>query len=335
MIDERTAFRLQFLQTIGAPLMAAVDDAARGADEKSAAETVAALLSRTVQASIAMAESLKIPEVDDNVRAGLAGLAARLLAAQFAAGGRMPGEADIKRLSAAMDAVLAFADNFMPGAEGRTRLLLTDAGAAPVSAAAPDETQIAIQYAAALAPVIAAVASFPFGRPEKKLLQEIADRLTGDAEELRRTLAGDDMAAGAARRADLQCLRILCDIYAACHRAETKHLEAMPADARDKLAAGGQIPMEPVWEAYGVRRAMLGVLGGAGQTAGQTTGTAASGGVNPAPVQPPPAPVQPVATPPAQPAPPATDGAAGGGAGGNPMSFFAKKKSGDAGNAAT
>ena len=330
MTDERTAFRVQFLQTIGAPLMSAVDGAMPGADDRAAAELVAGLLSRTVQASIAMADSLKIPGADDGVRAGLAALAARLIGAQYeASGGKMPGDAEVKRLTAAMDAVLAFADNFMPGAEGRARLEMTDAGAAP------DETQLAIQYAAALAPVIAAVAAFPFGRPEKKLLQEIADRLTGDAEDLRRTLAGDDMPAGAARRSDLQCLRILCDIYAACHRAETKHLDSLPPEARDRLAASGQIPMEPVWEAYGVRLAMLAVLGtgkprhdGAGQN-----GAGEGGGPQPAvqtpaqapPVQAPPAAVQP---PPAQAGTPAADGAAAG----NPMAFFAKKKSGDGNN---
>lgn len=321
MTDERTAFRVQFLQTIGAPLMTAVDGAMPGADEKTTAETVAALLSRTVQASIAMADSLKIADADDGVRAGLAGLAARLLGAQYATGGgKLPGDAEIKRLSASMDAVLAFADNFMPGAEGRVRLEMTDAGA---GTAGPDETQMAIQYAAALAPVIAEVAAFPFGRPEKKLLQEIADRLTGDAEDLRRDLAGDDMTPGAARRGDLQCLRILCDIYAACHRAETKHLGAMPAEARDKLAAGGQIPMEPVWEAYGLRLAMLGVLG---------TGKARQdgGAVAPARQPAPQAPVQSVA--PVAPAAPATPPPADNGGAGNPMSFFAKKKSGDGSN---
>ena len=325
MTDERTAFRVQFLQTIGAPLMTAVDGAMPGADEKAAAALVAALLSRTVQASIAMAESLKIPGADDGVRAGLAGLAARMIGAQYvASGGKMPGDAEIKRLSTSMDAVLAFADNFMPGAEGRARLEMTDAGVAP------DETQMAIQYAAALAPVIAAVAAFPFGRAEKKLLPEIADRLTGDAEDLRRTLAGDDMAAGAARRAELQCLRILCDIYAACHRAETKHLDAMPAEARDKLAAGGQIPMEPVWEAYGLRLAMLGVLGTG--KARQQGAVAPQPVAQPLPVQAVPVQSAPVQVPPVQAAAPDSGGADGGGTGGSPMSFFAKKKSGDSNN---
>jgi hypothetical protein len=315
MTDERTAFRLQFLKTLGAPLMAAVNDAMPAADDKAAAEQIAGLLARTVQASITLSESLKIGAPDDAVRAALAGLAARLLAAQYAAGGKMPGDADIKRMAASMDAVLAFADNFMAGAEGRARLELTDAGALP------DENQIAIQFAVAMAPVITEVAAFSFGRPEKKLLQEIADRLSGDAEELRRELAGDNMAAPAARRADLQCLCILCDIYAACHRAETRHLGAMPAEARDKLANGGPIPMEPVWEAYCVRRAMLGVLAGV-----PARGAAGGGAValRPAPVAAAPVPVT-AAAPVAAPivAAPAAEKPAGDG---GPMSFFAKKK---------
>lgn len=309
MTDEKTAFRLQFLHDVGAPLMVAVDGAMPGADEKAAAEQVAALLTRTVQASISLADSLKIADADDGVRAGLAALAARLLGAHFAVAGKMPGDAEVRRIAASMDAVLAFADNFMPGAEGRARLEMTDGGVLP------DETQMAIQFAAAMVPVMTVVAAFPFGRPEKKLLQDIGDRLTGDAEDLRRDLAGDDMSAAAARRADLQCLRILCDIYAACHAAETTHLAAMPSEARDGLAAGGQIPMEPVWEAYGLRLAMLGALGGG------TGRRSAPGSVMPSPVRPP------VAAVPAAPEPAAATPVVEARKD-DPLSFFAKKKSG-------
>ncbi|MBU0799604.1 MAG: hypothetical protein KKA05_01240, partial [Alphaproteobacteria bacterium] len=281
--------------------------------EKAAAEQIAALLGRAVQTSIALNENLKLKDSGDAERVALAALGARLVAAQYvASGGKIPGDADVARIGTAVDAVLSFADNFMPGAEGRARLEMLDAG----SGAALDETQLAVQYVAALLPVVNAVAAFSFGRVEKKLVQDIADRLSGDAEDLLRDIVGDGADAATARRAELQCLRMLAEIYAACHRAETAHLGTLAPADREKIAANGQIPMEPVWESYALRLSMLSVLGagGVGQAAASSAGprpVAAAPVVPPAPV-----------APPAPPAAPAEEAPAGNA---NPMSFFAKK----------
>lgn len=324
MTDERTALRLQVLESLGTPLLLAVDEmagAAGGTTEKEAAEKIAALLNRAVQGSIILGESLKLRENNDAERVVLAGLAARLVAAHYAAqGGRIPEEAEIARLGGAVDAILSFADNFAAGAEGRARLQMLDAGAG-MNVAQPDETQLAVQFVAALLPVVNAVADFSFGRPEKKLLQEIAARLNGDAEDLCRDIHGDHLAPGLARQAELQCLRMLAAIYATCHRAETAHLAGLSEADRERIAVNGQIPLEPVWEAYNLRLAMVSILGAAEERA-----PASGDGSRPAPQQAAPQ-AAPQAMPQAAPvSPPAASAATPEAAApANPMSFFAKK----------
>lgn len=314
MSSDPVLLRLRILETLGMPLLDAVEDAAarRGdqSPERETAAEIAALLSRAVQGSIALGESLRLRADDDAVRIALAALAARIVAAQYrAADGRLPAEADIKRSSAALEAVLSFADNFNPGAEGRARLEMADA--------APDENQIALQYVAAMAPVVQEVAAFSFGRPETRLVQEIAERLTRDAEALRRDVAAD-AAGGAVRRAELVCLRLLAGAYAASHRQETERLGRLSPEDREKAAVNGQIPMEPLWDAYGTRMAMLaalGAVGGSDNAAGGSRAPAPAAAVSAAPPVAVPVAVAPVAPEEA----PATDAPA------NPLSFFAKK----------
>lgn len=306
MISERTNLQISILEHLAAPLVAAVDEVAArtgalGGDaaEKDGAEKVAALLGRSVQTSIVLADGLKLKDSDgDAARVALAGLGARLVAAQYqGSNGKVPGDNETKRVGATLDAILSFADNFAAGAEGRVRLEMLDAGAQP------DETQVMLQYVAALIPVINEVAAFSFGRAEKKLVQDVTDRLVNDAADLRRVLLGDSLAPAVARRAELQALRTLAQIYAACHRAETVRLAQMaPADRERIAAAGAGIPMEPVWDAYGMRLTMIHVLGdnlqriaGGGSRAPQP--------VQAAPVQQAPAQQTPVQQAPAQQAP--------------------------------
>jgi hypothetical protein len=342
MISERTALQIQILENLAAPLMAAVDAVAArtgalagDAADRQGAEQVAALLGRTVQTSITLADGLKLKDTDDDAgRVALAALAARLVAAQYeGSNGKIPGDNDNKRVAAVLEAVLSFADNFAAGAEGRTRLELLDAGKEAGKGAALDETQLALQYVAALVPVVNEAAAFSFGRAEKKLVQDIADRLVADAAALRRDILGDKLSLADARRAELQVLRLLAGVYAACHRAETLRLAQMSPADREKIAAagGGNIPMEPVWDAYGLRLSVLAALGGTltGNKAADSAGPQpAAAPVAQAPAAPPPAPppVDPSAVPAAAAAAATGDGKQ------NPMAFFkpgAKKATDD------
>jgi hypothetical protein len=269
----KISLSLAVLDRIGAPLMAAVaENAARApapgaAPEKPQAEQLAALIGKSVQAGIALAGSMDLRDAADGdaVRIALAAIAAPLVAARFRASGQVPGDNDVKEIVAGLEAVLTFADSFagVPAAAARLEGL---------AAAPADESQAALNCIRAMVPVVEEISVFAFGRPEKKLAQEIAARLLSEAAALAAAaLPGAQEAARKAAALDL--LGPLAGIYAACHRAETKRILAMDEKARQEAAqpGGGLLPLEPVWEAFGRRAAMLAVLGEAAAGAGAAT----------------------------------------------------------------
>ena len=263
-MTQRSAFQIQLLEKLGAPLLRAVSEVAlsqeqAGNGQKHEAERVAELLGKTVQISIGLAGSMDIKDADgDSVRLALAAMAGPLIAAQYRATARVPGDGDIKRMIKALEAVLTFSDNFAPAADNTMRLENMAPGAVPA-----DEGQVSIQYVGALVPVISAVASFPFGRAENKLVQEVADRLVQRSVQMGRSLLGDGVDEQTLKRSELQLLKALADIYVECHQAETRRLMTMDDAARARVAeqAGGMLSMEPVWEAFERRAGMMEVLG--------------------------------------------------------------------------
>lgn len=344
-MSQRSAFQVQILEKLGAPLMAAVGEiAARqrrdGEDTlKQEAERLAELLGRAVQVSVSLAGVMDLREADgqsDSIRLALAALAGPLIAGHYRLTGKVPGDNDLKRMVKALEAVLTFSDNFAPAAENTARL----ANIAPGTALA-DENQIYIQYVNALVPVVNVVAAFPFGRPETKLLQEVADRLVRRAQDICKGVM-NGAAEQQVKRAELGILSALATLYVECHEAEMNRLMALDEQARAKAAeaAGGALPTDPVWAAFEIRAAMVDLIGKSAISAAKTAGTVAP---KPAPPK-----IMPAAAPPAEiPAPPAdavpmsppalgpsSEGAANeGGAPYNPMGFFSpvKKAAGDEG----
>ncbi len=355
-MDQRAAYLLQILETIGSPLMSAITNASPD-DAQNDAQSMAALLAKTVEASIELGNIMEINPAeaqDDTLRVALAGLAGPLVAGQFTKRGQIPESPDIKKITGALQAVLTFSDNFTPTAETVERLKNLEA-----SGQIADTYQTQIQYMQAFIPVTEAIAAFPFGQAEAKLVMDVSDRLVKKSVELREVLlpgVGDE---AAQKRAELGLLRALASLYSACHKAETEKVLNMDEEAR---AAG--LSMDPVWTAFDLRAAMLEALA-AKMVPGSGQGTqTSSGGKAPvapvaplsasepppaAPVQPPPVeqappqappPVQPPAEPPAAPpAPPAQETPPPAAAppqeqpptqaqqGGNPMAMFAKPKS--------
>lgn len=284
------------------------------------AERVAELLARTVQAGVALSASMDLKAADgesDSIRLALAALTGPLVAGQYRLTGKVPGDADIKRMVRAMEGVLTFSDNFAPEPESTARLTGLEA-----ESPASDENQAHIQYVNALVPVVDAVASFPFGRPEAKLIQDVAGRLGARATALRKDMAAS-VSGAQARQAELGILRALAALYAACHKAQVEKLMALDEAAREKLAAespDGALPLDPVWKAFDLRAEMVALIG---RTAAPGGGDAASSGPAPAPAAAPAvekaAPESPLAKV-AQASPP--DAAEKSSASYNPMGFF-------------
>jgi hypothetical protein len=165
----------------------------------------------------------------------------------------------------------------------------------------------------ALTPVIGAVAEFPFGLSETKLIQDISDKLEKDAVEI----VSDSASSG--KLSELLVFKSLAKIYAECHLAETNRLLGSGDDGRSELS------IEPVWENYETRLAMVRALMGEDETMEQSGASDIVPDVSaPPPEQPVISELQAVEAPlPVPPPPSATTSAP---PSGGPMGFFTKKE---------
>jgi len=324
-MNQRAQLTVQILEKIGAPLMAAVTDIytrtspAAGADDVAAqAQRLAELLAKTILTSTQLSARLNLqaaPESNEALSLALAALCADLIAAQYRQTGKVPDEMDIKRAVMALEAVISFGDNFTLGAEPILRLVALEPGVEPA-----DEAQIELQYLNALVPVVNAVADYSFGQQEKKLAQDIAERLITQAAGLRRIFTNEPAESKGAKQAELKILRGLALVYVECHEAEKRRLLTLDDAARAQAlqAGGGTLSVAPVWQAFDLRLSMMEHLG-----ASLLSQQGTSQGPAVAPVAPPQAPIftpppAAVAVPPAEEpvAPPAQTGPY------NPMAFF-------------
>ena len=242
-MKQRAQYLIQVLDKIGTPLLEASQ---HGNGDAETAQVVASLLGKVVEACISMNQALDLDATeaqDDSLRVALAALAGSIVSDQYKQKGKLPEAADLTRIQSAMSAVLTFGDNFTlsPDHVARLEKLKADGGIV-------DAHQINIQYVDALIPVINAVGAFPFGQPEQKLIMDVSDRLVKRTAEMREVLlpglSGDDE-----KLAELAILRATANVYAACHEKETQRLSG--ADAPDSVS------IDPVWEAFETRTAML------------------------------------------------------------------------------
>lgn len=340
-MTQRAAFKAAFLEKLGAPLLASLPVSEGGSSE---AQQMAALLGQSVSLGAKLSDMLELKESDEraeSIRVGLTATASGLLAAYQNKTGRAPDEAMIKRMTGALETSLTFADNFTPAAENTARLETLEAQGYAV-----DENQLNIQYMQAFLPVIAAVADFTFGRDEKQLVSEIAEKLQIHAKKLTDGLLGEGAAAAETKRIELMALRTLVQLYEGCHQAEMQKLVKMDEQERMKLTeeSGGQLSMAPVWQSFSLRLAMLKSIAGLddevvsadqGQGANKPESADSPAAQAPEPQTAPPAQPAPQETAPPQP-PPERQGEVAGqeetpeaaSENENPMSFFAKKPAG-------
>ena len=310
MIDQRTQFLIQVLEKIGGPLTAAVTALpADGDNTPKDAKRVAELLNRSVQLGLSVAEGMNVRDESqaDGVHLALAAFSSPLIAGQYMMSGRVPGDLEIRRLSGALQAVLTFADTFSPAADSTLRLENVEAGSTPA-----DEALIHVQMLTAFGPVFQVVSAYTFGRQENKLIQDIAMRLVERAALMREQIFGNNLPHKRARQVDLVLLKILAGLYASAHAAETQRLMGL-GDAARAASGGAGMSMDAVWTAFDKGAEMARIVAeqivpeeNSGSQAAKTT---SGGGLKAAPPVPP--------APPQAPQEPEK---------GNPMAFFAQKK---------
>ncbi|HEY8191273.1 MAG TPA: hypothetical protein VIG74_02520 [Alphaproteobacteria bacterium] len=256
-MDQRTIFLIQVLEKIGTPLTAAVTAATLSGrlteTARQDAQRVAELLNRSVQLGLSIAESMNVNDAAqaDGVHLSLAAFSGPLIASQYQATGRVPGDQDIRRMATALQAVLTFADSFTPAADDSLRLENMNAGDQPA-----DEALIHVQMLQAFAPVLQVVGEYAFGKPENKLIQDISNRLMTRVEDLNRVLFQTPAGSKVSRQVELVLLRLVAALYAACHRTETLRLMAMNEQERSDAT----ITMDGVWSTFDRRTEMIRVI---------------------------------------------------------------------------
>jgi hypothetical protein len=331
-------FKIQFLEQIAAPLLSSIMAEKARADlsgdepaesVKSEAQNMASFLGKSVELSTKLSDLLDANQAGDDaesIRVVLAAVAARLMADYHRISGVIADEETIKKLLSAMETALMFADNFTPDDKTIARLGALDPEGSAQNVL--DEYQAQAQYMNIMAPVVCAVADYTFGRDEKKLIVEVAEKLNEAAKSAASSFGGD---AEAAAKAKIHILKALALLYTDCHREEMKRIAAMTDDERAQLSeqSGNVLSMDNLWANFATRLAMLNMLTGMPERSKQAM---QAPDVNQAPVAPPPS-VEPSPALPEQEKPraaveesaaasPATQEQE---AGGSPMSFFAKK----------
>ena len=357
-MDSRSSFLLQVLEKLASPLVASISEVAvrqmmmpdpsQPSTMRPEAEQVAGLLTKSTQMSIGLSEliDLKLPENEaDSLRLALTSLSSPLVANIYRLAGRTPTDAEIDRVMAAMNAVFTYSENFSPASDATARMAVLDQDFYPA-----DKVQVALMYMSALLPAVNSVMAYSFGVPEKKLIQDVTERLLEEAKDMRARMFPQLTDARQISQADLAVLRMATLIYSQCHFGEMAKLMATEEQARQGLAPA----MTTLWSAFSLRMEMLEILadvmvpgeeapvaataaGGAGgvkpavqsaapspaepQAAAAVPSGPAAAQAAPAAAAAPPAPSTPSAPPASEAAPPANQG----GEKPNPMSFFAKK----------
>lgn len=264
-MEERSAFLLQVLEKLAAPLVAAISEVAvrqqlipdptQSGSLKPEAEQVASLLTKSTQMSISMSGfvDMKLEENEaDSLRLALTSLSSPLVANIYRLAGRAPNDAEIARVVDALNAVISYADSFTPAADATGRMSRIDNDFAPT-----DQAQLTILYISAMMPAVNSVMSYSFGVPEKRLVQDVADRLVREAKVLRTRMFPTMIGEAEVAKADLALLRIVASIYSQCHFAEMAKLMATEEQSRQGMAPA----MTSLWQAFILRIQMIEILG--------------------------------------------------------------------------
>lgn len=340
-MDSRSSFLLQVLEKLASPLVASISevsvrqmmmpDPSQPSTMRPEAEQVAGLLTKSTQMSIGLSEliDLKLPENEaDSLRLALTSLASPLVANIYRLAGRTPTDAEIDRVMAAMNAVFTYSENFTPASDATARMAVLDQDFYPA-----DKVQVALMYMSALLPAVNSVMAYSFGVPEKKLIQDVTERLLEEAKDMRARMFPKLKSERETSQADLAVLRMATLIYSQCHFGEMAKLMATEEQARQGLAPA----MTTLWAAFSLRMEMLEILAdvmipededaevpaaaGSGDAVKPEMQVPAPAGAAPLPT----APAAPAAAAPATPAAPAAPPAETTGEKPNPMSFIPKK----------
>ena len=253
-MDPKTDYILQMIEKIGGPLLASMSDVAARKDQpiETQAQKIAELLGSTVQMSIALGDIIDIgkisPEEAETLRVALAALAAPIVADQYRLLEKNPAQNQLQSIAGALETVMTFSDNFTLSPEAIERLKSLEGQSGPVH----DTHQSLLMYLSGFVPVVDSIAAYSFGLPEKKMIQDVSNKISERAKALSSSIAGAD-------NADLQksisgpIIKVLGTLYSACHTEEMKTITAM--DDPDQKAIDGALAK--LWDRFDLKVSML------------------------------------------------------------------------------
>ena len=263
----QSAFLLQVLEKLAAPMVAAISEVAvrqslvpdpsQPGAMRPEAEQVAGLLTKSTQLSISLSSLMDMKNSEseaDSLRLALTSLSSPLMSNIYRLSGRAPTDSEISRVSDAMGAAMSYADNYAAAADATIRMAQIDADFFP-----SDESQVSLLYMSALLPVVNSVMAYSFGQPERKLVQDVTERLVRESKFLRAKMFPEIQEGQMAAKADLAILRMAVLIYSQCHFAEMAKLMA----TEDQVRQGMAPTMTALWQSFILRMQMLEILGDA------------------------------------------------------------------------
>lgn len=297
-MDTKSTFLLQVLEKLAAPMVAAISevsvrqalipDPSQPGAMRPEAEQVAGLLTKSTQLSIGLSNLMDMRQSEDeadSIRLALTSLSSPLMSNIYRLAGRAPTDAEIQRIADAMGAVVSYSDGYRAASDVNVRMAQIDADFFP-----SDDAQVSLLYMSALLPVVNSIMAYSFGQPEKKLVQEVTERLVRESKFLRAKMFPEIPEGQLSAKADLALLRMAGQIYSQCHFAEMAKLMA----TEDQVRQGMAPTMTALWQSFILRMQMLEILGDAlipglrrsvSDMVGTRSGGGGSGSVKPATTQ--------------------------------------------------
>ena len=320
MASQKTDYFVHVFQALGAPLVQAslAHATASGADLKAIAQTVAELLTKSVQSGIDLGALVQIEQQGEKAESGrvvLTALAAQMIGEFYAQSKKLPEATDLQAIVDGLKTVMDLTQSFEASPEAIMRLEALNTGQGQA-----DHLQSKIELIAACAPIVQVISSMPMGKEPKEAAKTVAEKIT----------ARTNMIIGASPDQDQHMKRdvltALAELYVQVHKAEAQK----PAPSFDQAIQDFETQADLV-------HALSHSIVSADEAApAPATPPATDNPITPPPVSPPPT-EQPAAPPPPPPPPvqeqppvappqqpPAEDGSASS-APSNPMGFFAKK----------
>lgn len=250
---ERSTFLSSIMHDVGLPLIRAIIKYGPHQDENAIAAEMATLLTQTVQSNDYIKDTLDIKELatqNSELHLILTSLSSKIIAAHYERTKTPPTDQDLKRFMGAINALLAFSEDYMP------IISLTEAypeNKQKLSVSPRHTTDLT--YISVFLPLINAVARFSFGLNESRMIQNVSERLNARTAQIRSNLLGDTLNDTDKKSAELSILDTLVELYASCHMQEIDRITALSSAAPDTQDSTQQI--ENIWTLFEHRVSLL------------------------------------------------------------------------------